>query len=81
MCIFAYAGDFTICPLYCRVFIQDPYLRARTKFIFCNVLFEFIAGIKENSQLLCGAAPLDKETREKFALSLTTELEVTKDLY
>lgn len=43
-----------------------------------EILFEFIAGIKENNQLLCGGAPLDKATREKLAVSLTTALEVAK---
>lgn len=45
-----------------------------------EILFEFIAGIKENNTLLCGGAPLDKETREKFALSITTALEVAKSI-
>lgn len=43
-----------------------------------EVLAEFMAGIRKNTRLLCDGEPIDKATREKFALSLTTALEVAK---
>lgn len=43
-----------------------------------EVLSEFTAGIKKNTWLLCDGEPIDKATREKFAVSLTTALEVAK---
>lgn len=43
-----------------------------------DVLSEFTAGIRKNNRLLCNGEPIDKATREKFALSLTTALEFAK---
>lgn len=43
-----------------------------------EILFEFTAGIKQNNRLLCDGNLIDKATREKFASSLTTALEVAK---
>ncbi len=43
-----------------------------------EVLSEFTAGIRQNTRLLCDGEQIDKATREKFAVSLTTALEVAK---
>ena len=43
-----------------------------------EVLSEFTDGIRKNNRLLCDGEPIDKITREKLAVSLTTALEVAK---
>ena len=43
-----------------------------------EVLSEFTAEIRQNNRLLYDGALIDKVAREKFALSLTTALEVAK---
>lgn len=43
-----------------------------------EVLSEFTVEIRQNNRLLCDGALIDKATREKFALSLTTALDVAK---